>query len=1228
MKHLYPIVFTLLLCTHVSFGQLAPNCATLQATYTTSESRCASTGSITLNATGGSGNYSYKITEPFSTPLTSSSTITGLPPGTYTVYIKDVETGCTLLQPGIVIAGSYSDPRFQLQHTDVTCIGGNNGTITVTNQQYGRAAFSYTIVAPSASGVGTSNNTGQFTNLAPGQYFIQLRDSCGGVQTRSVDVQDYQWSITGRSMSKVNCNTVNLSLTLQDNKGNTNTSGSSFTGFQYGVVNSPGDTTWHNVRSFAHTQTPLRTLTLVAKDKCGNVKSTTISNSVPQLGASVTTSNLACNTFRAQVNNPQNLTSPVYTLKQGSTTIQTNTTGTFSNIPYGSYCIEMRDACYDTTITRCFGVAQPRPSVNAGVSVSNRQCATFNAAVTGQSNLFNPQYCLYNAANTLVSCNTTGVFNNIPYGQYSIRIISSAPCYDTTIVRNINEAQPRPSVNSNVGFSSQTCSGYTASIGGQTNLFNPNYCLYDNGVLVACNSTGVFNNLTYGSNYCIRITSEAPCYDTTIERCFSRTQPLPSAGDPTYSNQTCSSFTVRIPSVTNIPSPQYCLYDNANNLVSCNTTGRFDNLAYGSYSIEVTSTDPGSCPVTPVRKYFSRTAPTPSVSGSVSISNRECSTFTASITGQSNLTSPEYCLYDNNNNQVSCNSTGVFSNIPYGSYRIVITTSCGQTIARNFSAAATPVSFTAEASESCTINTTNIRVNVSSGSYTAKVINPLNQVIASQSFIGSQYTFNNLPALSGSLQYRVAVTNSCNNTDTVSVTPRPSMFSRINQVTTKCPSALATNGSGNLSVVLSSNLGLYQPVLIKRDNTNINTTPTVTNNISGTSAKYDFINLQPGTYVISYTISSCATTVYDTVTVDTYRYPDLQNSAAYQCDNNNFSVGAVATGGVAPFTYEIIGSNPAGPSIVSAPQTDPVFNINTTAAYSLVRMRAIDACGNGTLNDVSVLPLGQLKIISNNVDCYSNNITLSVDTIPNATYSWYRKTGPADSVLIASSVSYNIPYLLPADTGIYVCKTLVNGECLTRLSYFDLKGNCSMVLPVRVLSFSGRLAGNKVPLNWTTIHEKDIKEYVVQRSTGNNDSYENIGTVAAVNKEEKFTYHFTDQSPASGLSHYRLKIVATDGKAVYSTVIAISNTGATTIDASPNPVKNVVHVQISSKSAATYEIAVVNVNGQVLQKQTTGKVTSASIPVYRNSHIAKGMYFVKVTNQQSGDSFIRKMIFE
>src|SRR5437868_14523597 len=107
MKNFYLLPLMLFL----SIRMLAQNCSSLKFTYAPSESRCTATGSITVNATGGSGSYNYKVTGPIAPPVTSSNIITGLPTGYYSIQVKDLITGCTLQKDSVFVPGSYSDPR-------------------------------------------------------------------------------------------------------------------------------------------------------------------------------------------------------------------------------------------------------------------------------------------------------------------------------------------------------------------------------------------------------------------------------------------------------------------------------------------------------------------------------------------------------------------------------------------------------------------------------------------------------------------------------------------------------------------------------------------------------------------------------------------------------------------------------------------------------------------------------------------------------------------------------------------------------------------------------------------------------------------------------------------------------------------------------------------------------------------------------------------------------------
>jgi uncharacterized protein (DUF2141 family) len=129
------------------------------------------TGSIQINATGGTGSLEYTLLPgniPSETP--GSGTFTNLGAGIYTVHIEDVN-GCYLDTTLII----YQFPQLMLVSAAVTdsvfCAGDMNGRIVATASG---GALPYTFILEPGS---ITNSTGIFNNLGPGSYIVRLTDA-------------------------------------------------------------------------------------------------------------------------------------------------------------------------------------------------------------------------------------------------------------------------------------------------------------------------------------------------------------------------------------------------------------------------------------------------------------------------------------------------------------------------------------------------------------------------------------------------------------------------------------------------------------------------------------------------------------------------------------------------------------------------------------------------------------------------------------------------------------------------------------------------------------------------------------------------------------------------------------------------------------------------------------------------------------------------------------------
>ncbi len=1207
MKTKFYLLFILVFLYCGAFGQ---PCSSLQLTYTSTESRCVATGSITASVTGGSGSYNYMATGPVITPSTSSPVITGLPPGYYSVIVTDLVTNCVVQIDSAYVDGTYNDPRFQLTKTDATCIG-TDGTISVFNRQFGRAPFTYTIIAPSPTGVGTTNSTGNFTGLIAGEYAIQLSDSCGGIQVRRVTIENYSWWFDSTSIIRNGCDSADVFIRLNDNDGNDNTQGIGFTGFRYGVVRSPGDTLFSFNYDFTFYLGTQRYVTIVVKDNCGNIQTLPWSlpdNVKPSLGNVVQT-NFTCSTFTASIPVQQNLTNPDFCLFSGATLLSCNSTGTFNNLPFGDYCIKMTDLCYDTVITRCFNVQQPNPSVDATVNISNQRCATFTATITGQTNFINPYYCLFDSGNDTVACNSTGIFNNVPYGNYCIAVRNG--CLDTIIVRCFTALRSVPTL-TQYSISGNNCTSFDVSAWDST-LVTPLYCLYDSlGNVIACDSSGQFTDLPHGY-YCIRAVT---CGDTTAPLCFTGVQPVPSVGNSVQiSNRVCSGFTATITGQTNLTAPQYCLHNSADSLLYCNTTGIFTNLAYGSYCIKIKD----SCTDSTILRCFSQARLVPSIDANVQQSNEDCNTFTARVTGN-NLTSPQYCITDTLGVVISCNTTGIFNNIPWGRYCFTIEDGCidtTMTVCKTFSNVRGLQVATAKA---CVIGSAhvNIRFNSVTGPYNVRIYHP------NGSLVNNINTSSNplniiLPGLPTGARYKIIGTDNCGIRDTAFLTPDASAITKSIVTRGKCPSALWLNGAGDLQVNCSSNYYTATPSVIKKNGVVFNQSYS-----SVTGTVFTFADLEPATYIVEYNMITCNAKVYDTVTVLPYSYPTQGQSAIYQCDNSSLSLGADVQGGVTPFTYQIIGSTPSSPSITTGTQTSPLFSINNGTLYSLVRLRAVDACGNATLDDVSVLPLQNFTVAASQV-CFYDEVSLSVNTMPNATYTWYRKTTPSDSTMVGNGSPFNLPFFVPEEVGLYVCKINIHEGCSIGTASFMLDGDCDNQVLASTIQLKGKENSGLKKLYWYAPDEQGITLYQLQRKRPGDNLYKTIATLP-VQITNRGTYNYTDTDGGINKAEYRLMLGYSNGRTAYTnTILLQSNLGSLVY---PNPVKSKLMIELRSATPAQFTLQLYAAGGTLMDTQQYRGITKTTVPYFLNGSIHPGFYFLKIINNSSGTTEIHKILVE
>jgi gliding motility-associated-like protein len=143
-----------------------------------------SDGSVTVSVVGGTQPYNFNWTGPDSYTSTDED-ITGLSAGTYRLTVTDAQ-GCS-----DTVSAPLTEPeQLHIDNVDLTniaCNGENDGTIIV-DASGGTSPLNYRLIP----GDGIQRSRGEFDNLGPGKYVIEINDTnfCGPVESDTIEITE------------------------------------------------------------------------------------------------------------------------------------------------------------------------------------------------------------------------------------------------------------------------------------------------------------------------------------------------------------------------------------------------------------------------------------------------------------------------------------------------------------------------------------------------------------------------------------------------------------------------------------------------------------------------------------------------------------------------------------------------------------------------------------------------------------------------------------------------------------------------------------------------------------------------------------------------------------------------------------------------------------------------------------------------------------------------------
>ncbi len=523
----------------------------LSATASVTNVLCfgGTTGAIDITVAGGTSPYTFV----WNNGVTTEDLI-NLAAGSYFVMVTDLN-GCMfsltvpIIQPPSSVGGSV------IARNNVSCFGGNNGTVTVGGSG-GTGPWEYQLDA------GTFQSSGTFGSLTAGTYNITIRDANMCTFVLPVTITEPSAPLGGNivSQSDVLCFNGASGTVTVTGSGGTSPYGYSIDG---GVFQSSGIFTGLNAG--------LHTIAIRDSNLCTFSLPVTLGQPVSPAGGSIISqTDVKC--YGETTGNVTVLGSggtPPYTYSINGGSFQTS--GLFENLGAGTYNITVRDFNLCQFVMQVI-IGQPASPLTVTITSTNVLCigGASGTATALPSGGTAPYTFLWNT----VPPQTTAMAANLPAGTYTVTVTDNNGCVSSGVA---TISQPSVALTATLTVTDVGCNG---SSDGSINLTVSNGALpmtflWSNGAV-----TEDLNGIAVGT-YSVSVTDANGC---TANGSATVSQPSVLSGNIIVTDVLCfggNTGSLDL-TITGGTSPYAFLWNTGS------VTEDIVALAAGSYSVTVT----------------------------------------------------------------------------------------------------------------------------------------------------------------------------------------------------------------------------------------------------------------------------------------------------------------------------------------------------------------------------------------------------------------------------------------------------------------------------------------------------------------------------------------------------------------------------------------------------------------------------------------------------------------
>ena len=369
---------------------------TVTATATAQTAPGVNDGTASATPSGGTGVYAYEWSNGETT-----SNITGLAPGNYTVEVTDAN-GCvesqtvTVNEFGCAITASITGD-------DVSCFGSEDGAAMITLSNAAQ---------PQTYEWSNGETTQSISDLAPGNYMVTASDGNDCEVVASVEIGE---------PAAMNPNATSTGITAAGAEDGTATANPTGGTGPYIFIWSNGETT----QTISGLPSANYIVSVTDANGCVSEQTIPVAPFACAIAASIISNDVSCfgnNDGQATVTLTNGLSPFTYEWSNGETT------ATINNLAPGTYTVEIIDAVNCPAITEVT-ISEPEALEAEATVLSNADCGQSNGSASAEATGGNGTYN-YEWSNGEITASIT----NLDGGIYTVSVTDENNCMTTADV--------------------------------------------------------------------------------------------------------------------------------------------------------------------------------------------------------------------------------------------------------------------------------------------------------------------------------------------------------------------------------------------------------------------------------------------------------------------------------------------------------------------------------------------------------------------------------------------------------------------------------------------------------------------------------------------------------------------------------------------------------------------------------------------------------------------------